>query len=58
MTKRKQKSQKNHEQQIEVKKTHKKEELVTIKLPSSFPFQDLCCRKEHKELFEGLFGGE
>jgi len=57
MTQRKPKNQKAHKQQIEIKKTiQEKNELVTVKPPSHFPFQDLRCLKEHRELFEGLFG--
>lgn len=33
-----------------------KAELTTIKLPPSFPFEDLKCTKEHMELFNELFG--
>jgi len=57
MTERKPKSQKTYEQHVEIKKpTQDKTKLVIINLPSNFPFQDLRCAKEHKEIFEGLFG--
>ena len=57
MTERKPKSPKDFEQKIGPKKpTHNKAELVTISLPSNFPFQNLRCSKEHKEIFKGLFG--
>ncbi|KIC71418.1 MULTISPECIES: hypothetical protein [Candidatus Protochlamydia] len=59
MTKRKPKNQQAHEQPIEIKKTtHEKSKLAKAKLPFHFPFQNLRCLTEHREIFEGLLGGK
>lgn len=58
MTKRKPKSPKTQELQIQAMQLTGKSELTPIDLPPRFPFQDAVCLKEHKELFENLFKGK
>ncbi len=58
MTKRKQKSPKTQEFQIQVIKLTGKTELAPIDLPPRFPFEDAVCLKENKKLFESLFKGK
>lgn len=50
------KNRKNNEELKTDKSASSESKLVTIKLPSNFPFQDLSCHQEHKELLEGMFG--
>jgi hypothetical protein len=56
MTMRKPKIQKTHGQLPEKKKPQKKSHFVAIEVNPNFPFKELMCAKEHKELFEDLFG--
>ena len=57
MTERDQKNLPSHELQVDPRKPiQEKTNLTTINLPSNFPFQDLMCHEEHKEIFESLFG--
>ncbi len=57
MSERKPKSQKTYEQHVKHKNaTQEKSKLVTITFPSNFPFKDLRCPKEHKDVFKALFG--
>ncbi len=58
MTKRKQKTPKTQELQIQAIKLKGKSELASIDLPPRFPFEETVCLKEHKELFESLFKGK
>ena len=58
MTKRKQKTPKTQELQIQAIKLKSKSELAPIDLPPRFPFEDAVCLKEHKGLFENLFKGK
>ena len=58
MTKRKPKAPKTQELQIVATKLTGKSELASIDLPPHFPFEDVVCLKEHKDLFENLFKGK
>ena len=58
MTKRKQKTPKTQELQIQAINLKGKSELAPIDLPPRFPFEDAVCIKEHKGLFENLFKGK
>ncbi|GAF99577.1 unnamed protein product [marine sediment metagenome] len=50
------KKQKKKEQPNNPKKSASSEtEFITVSVSPDFPFRDLCCHKEHKEIFEGLF---
>jgi hypothetical protein len=43
------------EQPPHSKKTVGDHDLIEIKLPSHFPFNDLMCNEENKDIFENLF---
>ena len=44
-----------YEQFPEIKNISEKSILTTIKTDPKCPIQDLMCREEHRELFEGLW---
>jgi hypothetical protein len=58
MTKRKPKTPKAHELEIQALKLKGKSDLAPIDLPPRFPFEDAVCLKEYKGLFESLFKGK
>jgi len=54
MSKHKSKKPQSGAQFPESRESHKKINLVTIETASSSPIQEVMCREEYKELFEGL----
>lgn len=52
MAKRKSKESKEYELD---KLNKENKDLVTIDLPTHFPFKDVMCLKEHQNLFQDLF---
>lgn len=52
------KDPKSQEKIPESKKPEKKIDLAVIKTEPSSPIQEVMCRKEHKQLFEGLYEGK